>query len=248
MDGHTIDRLRELVEEARGKDALVEVDGRTLSTTGLYNPPNPLKPEAPDLPEAYTLHTLSGLIDYVAGNRDELDFSKCLVHVVGPQEVRLVSRLLDREKRATYVTAKATDYVARDFQLGNRVELEDFIIDLQTGFDDDSARAAILRLVGNVTEKAEVQVDDDGVSQSVTARSGRTGLPTETPVPNPVRLSGRRSFREVGAIPGEWLFRMHKGPMASLREADGGMWRETAIEDIAAYLRNNLPEILHVVR
>ena len=56
--------------------------------------------------------------------------------------------------------------------------------------------AAILRVVGNITATAEHKTLDDGVSQTVTARTGIAKIENAV-VPNPVVLSPYRKFIEI---------------------------------------------------
>ena len=69
----------------------------------------------------------------------------------------------------------------------------------------------------------------------MTARAG-IALVTEVKVPNPVTLRPYRTFMEVEQPAISCVFRLRQGPMLSLHEADGGLWRLEAIKSIKAYL------------
>ncbi len=107
--------------------------------------------------------------------------------------------------------------------------------------NDDRER--VLKLVGNIKEENVRQTGDDGVTQSVTARSGIARV-EDVPVPNPVTLMPYRTFREVSQPTSDFILRLRSGrngdmPTCALFEADGGAWKLRAIQSIAAYLQEN---------
>lgn len=234
MDGLAVSTIRDIAVEAAGQNVVVEAEGRELSTIPLHNVP---REDRPDEPKTLVLHSLDGLADYVTENRDELVAAECMVHVASPTSVRVVSRLQPRGVRFTFAEARAKDLT--DGFLNRSNSIEDFIVGLLSRFEDEGQRADILKIVGNVTERAELQVEDDGVSQSVTTRQG---LKERSPIPNPVSLAPFRTFREVDQVVSPFIFRMKTGagdiPSASLHEADGGAWELDAVQSIEEYLRD----------
>ncbi len=118
----------------------------------------------------------------------------------------------------------------------------DFIV-----LDDEGVRLLdykkmLLQVTGCIKEEAIKQVGDDGVSQSATIK---TGVASVEPiiVPNPVMLAAYRTFQEIEQPVTKFIFRMKDGPSAALFEADGGMWKNLAIERIREYLSTELKDI-----
>lgn len=238
MEGSAVQAIAELARLAAGDDTLLHVDGEALSTVQLHRPPLAHKP---DTPATLMLHSLQGLVDYIAANRDRLTGGECLVHVVSPTSVQVVSGLQVRAVRHVYVDAVASDLWTS--KVGRNLSLLDANIALQSLVVDTEDRAAVLGLIGNVREEAEVSVEDDGVTQNVSTRAGVT-LRTEAKVPNPVTLAPFRTFREIDQPSSPFVLRIHRGggsaPTATFHEADGGAWTLEAVEGIAAWLEGKV--------
>lgn len=236
MEGAAVQNIAELAQQAHGRNVLVAED---LSTIPLHRFPKELEP---DLPKTLQLNTLQGVVDYIEANRDRLEGEKCMVHVAGPGCVRIVSGLQERAARAVYVEAHALDLTAHT--VGAPLDIESATIALQTRFTAAGDRDALVRLLGNVTETAEVRLEDDGFSQSVTTRPGTVGMNTESAVPNPVRLAPYRTFREIEQVELPCILRLKRGgglgPTVTLHEADGGAWKLIAVERVAAWLAEKI--------
>lgn len=196
--------------------------------------------------ETLNIHTLTGLVDYLATNIDSVAPETYAIHIVSPDQVNLVGVLDGRPKRRNIlIHAEANDC---EFSFGQFQSCEQFNIALQSLFVDSGDRGAVLKIVGNIKEEAVGQHSDDGVTQTVTAKAGiaRVG---EIPVPNPVNLSPYRTFAEVDQPESPFVLRMKPGmaagttPTCALFEADGGKWKLVAIENIAKYLRIKIAEL-----
>lgn len=234
-DGTAVQEIERITREAAGKT--VEIDGRVYSTTLLHDPRKRL-PE----PDVLGVSRLLGIADYVEHNRDELDLSRCVLHVEEPGLVNLYGHLRGEfQQRPCYVRA-STICGMGDFRFGEYLDAESMIVALQSRFVETDERAKILRLLGNVREEAVKTSADDGVSQSVTARMGVASV-ENVKVPSPVRLAPRRTFYEVEQPVSPFIFRLHYGPSAALHEADGGAWRGEAIERIGSWLREHVAEV-----
>lgn len=246
MEGTAVLNIASLAHQAAEIQA--NAVGEEFSAVQLHRLP---KEHAPDEPGVLKVHSLQGLVDYIAANRDELAGAECMVHVVTPTLVRIISKLQPRAKRFTYLEAEALDHVSG--WAGKWMPLEEAIIGLQARFTDGGDRARVLRVLGNVTEKAEINVEDDGISQHVTTRAGTTGLKEESPVPNPVMLRPYRTFTEVAQVESPYLLRMRTGAQAGQQtqvaffEADGGGWELEAVQNVAAWLKDQVGDfaILH---
>lgn len=192
---------------------------------------------------ALALYSLSAVTDYLEANRDELELKRIVVHVVSPHLVRVIGPLRERRDRETFVEAKATDYT--DNFLGRFLALEEFIIGLQSRFMDLGVRTDVLKLIASVKHEKVQTSADDGVTQTVTAKAG-IALVAEAAVPNPVRLMPFRTFREIAQPESEFVLRLQGGEgrpvTAGLFEADGGTWRNHAMDHIATWLKARVPD------
>lgn len=203
-------------------------------------------------PQAETLkvYTLGALRGYLRDNRDGLDLAKVVVHVVSPQIVTLRSTLDTRARsRETFLQAAAADLT--DNFLGKFMPIEEFLVGLHSRFLLTDERQMVLRLFGSVKQEAVKTALDDGVSQTVTARSG-VALVSDVQVPNPVTLAPYRTFREVLQPASPFVLRVQGGgghalPQVGLFEADGGAWRLVAVDRVRDWLREAVPESVAII-
>ncbi len=86
---------------------------------------------------------------------------------------------------------------------------------------------------------------DDGVTQKATVSKGIASK-EQCIVPNPVHLQPFRTFVEVDQPESAFVFRMRDdgrdGVQCAIFEADGGAWKNEAMENIRAYLQDELAE------
>lgn len=64
-------------------------------------------------------------------------------------------------------------------------------------------------------------------------------------VPNPVTLIPYRTFLEVQQPASDFIFRMKSscGVQCAIFEADGGTWKNEAMNNIKEYLKNELADL-----
>lgn len=248
IDASAVNAVRDLAQQAQSATLrTVTIADRTYSTTPLHE----VKQLLP-APAALTVHTLTGLVDYIAHNRDALDLATLLVHVGNPREVYLRSRLSgEQQQRFAYLEAEALNRFAAvpSFGFGRWLETEDMMIALLALFEDTEDRAKLFRLLGNLTDEEVKTKVDDGVTQRATVKTGVAVLENVS-VPNPVRLRPFRTFAEIAQPESPFVFRLRKGPSgvtAALFEADGGAWTLDAITGIREYLRGVLPFAVEIL-
>jgi len=223
--------LQYLVELRRNQIEIV--DGKHYSTEQLYYI-KPILDETPTIP-AISISTLTGLVDYIKGNVDILQ-GTLIVHVESPVLVSVYSELKKDATRDRYISCKAwTPQITYE----KFMDVENFNIMIQSCFLQNEHSAAILQVVGNIVEENVSQASDDGISQKVTGRAGIVKN-AEIEVPNPVKLCPFRAFAEVDQVESKFIFRMQSGPKAAIYEADGGIWRIFAMQNVKAYLTENL--------
>lgn len=180
------------------------------------------------------VHSLSGFVDYIQSGFD--GDTKLMVHVKSPTQV-IAFTAFNRDYHRNYMI-KATAMLP-EFSFGRWYDTEEINIKLQSCFVKTEDRDIMLKVVGNIKEEAVNTVGDDGVSQSVVAKTGVATV-ANVKVPNPVILKPYRTFVEVDQPASEFVFRMQSGPRCALFEADGGAWQLDAMKKIEAYLSSRL--------
>jgi len=232
--------LRYLVNLGNGRKRELELNGLTYTNDDLHLI---REPEAASL----VIRTLTGLIDYIKAEIDtsQKHSKKLLVQVESPTVVRLYSELNNSKDRECYMSCEAL--VPRIY-FDRFHELEQFNIMLQANFVSNEDKKTLLKVTGNVKEEVVKNVGDDGVSQSVVMKSGVASV-TEAIVPNTVQLAPYRTFTEIEQPTSEFVFRMKTGVEVALYEADGGAWRNKAMQDIKEYLQSELEGIdnVHII-
>lgn len=231
-----IEAIQEMAVEAAGtKKALPEI--REVNGVTYIGPDaRMLVPPRPMLLEC---NTLSGFVDYVVNNRDDL--TNLMIHVVSPVRVDLIGKLDPLGLRACYCRAQCS---TTGFRFGEVYDPEMFIIALMTQFQDSEGRKAILALAGNMRGERVVTSEDDGVTQSVGVRAG-IALVSKRTIENPYNLAPKRTFAEIVQPISPFVFRVHQGkdgevPRPALYEVDGGEWKIAAMGAIKGWLQSAL--------
>ena len=177
------------------------------------------------------VRSLSGLVEYLQSDFDTED--PLMIHVISPTEVVVFDTLNRDFNRNELIKATA---MIPSISFDRWYEAEDFNIKLQSVFVKNDDRDVMLKVVGNIKEEAVNTVGDDGVSQSVVAKTGVASVGNVL-VPNPVLLKPYRTFVEVDQPASDFIFRMKSGPSCALFEADGGAWKVQAMKNIKDYLQ-----------
>lgn len=234
MIREAIDRVLEL-----NRPETVDVDGRTYSTSTI-------QPIREPLARPLDLKTLSGLVDWF-NSSDKPE--KCIVHIRDYNEVSVLGYRVDPWKeRDAYIIAQCEAYNTTRESYKN---IDEFIIFLQTAFEETDDQIRIIASLGNVRTENVTTASDDGITQAVTVKNkvGRLEEIALTPV---VELRPYRTFRDVQQPVSKYLFRMRRGeegclPTAALFLADGGSWKLDAIENIKSYLKYKLPKDQEII-
>lgn len=191
---------------------------------------------------AITLSTLTSLVDYIKSGTDSMP-GRMLVHVVSPLEVRLFSCLDSDRIREELAVVEGK---VPDFRYGTYIGHEEFIIAMQAKFIPNDDRALLLKFAGTVENGTVSSYGDDGVSQKATVSKGVASREAQI-VPNPVVLRPFRTFVEVEQPESAFIFRMrddgNSGVKCAIFEADGGAWKNSAMDGIKEYLRAELAEL-----
>ena len=118
------------------------------------------------------------------------------------------------------------------------------MLGLQANFQPTGDLNLILKVSGNIEKKNNAAYSDDGVSQVVTMQTG-VATKADALVPNPARLKPFRTFQEVPQPESNFVFRIgdDEEPTFKLVEAEGGIWRNEAIQNIKDYLATLLADM-----
>lgn len=229
------DALEYIIEMS--KPSVVEVGGRSYKRENLD-----LITE-PTLKEPFKVSTLDALVEFIANDTDSiLDELGIIIHVQGYDRVDVYGEANADMRRNHYLQAAAL--CPEPLRYGHFYDTETFNILLQSRFEDNADKQLLLQLTGNIKDEAVKQVGDNGITQSVTVKTGVTNVDNVI-VPNPVTLVPRRTFFEIEQPASPFVYRMQSGPECALFEADGGAWKQEAIKRIADYLVKRLADALN---
>ena len=189
---------------------------------------------------AIEMKTLSSFVEYIKANIDEMS-DKMIVHVVSPTEVQLYSAL-DTDRNREYLVEVNAELP--DFRFGSFIDHESFVIALQSKFVSNADRDLVLKFAGTVEDGTVAEYGDDGVTQKATVKTG-VASKADAVVPNPVNLIPYRTFLEVQQPASDFIFRMKSscGVQCAIFEADGGAWKNEAMNNIKEYLKNELADL-----
>lgn len=216
-----------LLQQSRPE--VVEVDGKNYATQGLKLI-NEGKPQV----SAFTVRSLTGLVDYIKSEFDNDD--NLIVHVESPTEVHLFDAVDTTGERRTYLHAKA---MLPEITFDRYLDREKFNIQLQSCFVQSADRDELLQLISSVVEDESVKMVDNGVSQQVVTKQG-VSLEENTRTKSEYALKPFRTFAEVSQPMSTFILRLREGANAALYGADGGAWELTAISNIREYLADKL--------
>ncbi len=233
MEKEVLDKILELAQPK-----IIELNGLNYSS-------KEIKAVRLPQPQPLQVHTLDAVLDYLKENPDDLPQDNLIVHIQGPEQVNVYSKILEEShaQRDLYLS----DLVERKkFPFGAYHDLESFIIQLQTSFVPDETTANMMKLLGNIQDGKIANFSDDGITQQATVKVGITRV-ENVAVPNPVLLSPYRTFLEIEQPASKFIFRLRSGaadrpPACALFEAGGGNWQLEAISNIKEYLEDDLPE------
>lgn len=182
--------------------------------------------------------TLTAMVEYIKNCRKELRESM-IVHVISPTKVELYSGLTKERKRECLFRSEAQ---VPAFRYDNWYDQERFLIELQANFEMTDDLVTILKVSGNVEAKTTANYGDDGISQKTTIKQGIASK-ADVIVPNPVTLVPYRTFLEVKQPDSQFVFRISDSdgrPMFKIVEAEGGLWKNTAMANIKEYFSDML--------
>lgn len=186
-------------------------------------------------------HTLESVVEYTKST-DCPDVLTISIVVETPDSVLVCSNRNFEQNRSCHL--QATRYKV-DFPFGRFLDIEEFIIQVQTCFTESEEKQRLIKWISGVKGKSVQINQDDGISQTVTREDGIGRLQNDVTSPI-VSLSPFRTFAEVEQPESKFLLRIRKGdenPTVALMVADGDQWKADAINSIKEYLRANTKDI-----
>lgn len=208
------------LKEESMKPIVTEIAGKTYCNKEL------MRYGREDLAKAIHVNTLSAMVDYITGKREELR-EKMILHIVSPKEVLFVC-----------------DAIVNEFQFDKYYDQERFLIELQANFAENDDLKTIMQVAGNIQAGTTASYSDDGISQKTTIKTGVQRVDVQ--VPNPVKLIPYRTFAEIEQPSSLYVFRVkddgNGAPMFKLVEADNGLWKHAAMLKIKDYFECELAD------
>ena len=208
-------------------------------------------------PSEISFSTLTSFVDFIkaAYKKDEsgvcsienVEYPSLYIHIENYKRVVLYGGT-DEFGRRTCI-AKCI-CMTPEFEFDTFKEKEQLIIGLQSLFADSPDRDKLLKILGTIKQENVTVNNDDGITQSVTTSKSIVSGENEK-IPNKVLLAPFRTFIEVSQPFGEYIVRLKEStPMykkekeivAGLYEADGGVWRLEAVDNIKKYLEEKIAE------
>lgn len=226
------------------KELAIEAQKPELTTIGMrIYCDKTLTPVKPFLSECKNVATLTGLVDAVKvglnGVREVQE--GLMLHVVSPTKVTLCGTLCNEwGDRQYHATAELPKFGA--FRFGEYLDQEQFIIGLQSFFDQSMPDMAYLYQMAGRLKAENVQTsDDDGITQTAAVRTGAV-LAANVTVRPQVTLKPWRTFREIAQPESKYIFRLKtregQVPTLALFIADGETWTLQTMQDIKAWLES----------
>ena len=231
--------LKELAQYITGlaldaeKTEVIEIEGETYIDG---------KRLMPDYVSKMELNSLDAAIDFLKVTCRDGEFEYPLIVSTTHKNIEVYSSL-DRYNNRNYVLSvnPVTPRITFDYYM----DLEQFIIQLQTCFADTINKQRLLELVSSFVESEKLEVADNGISQTVVVEKGAAVKSKNAVEVNPfVRLAAYRTYAEVEQPETIYLLRVKQGNQIALFEADGGKWKLEAQKRVANYLREGLSDLI----
>lgn len=192
--------------------------------------------------------------------RYSVDTLEALVKLIRTEGVAQAPQLYVRVDSARRVVVDST-YTGRDYAIYSRLPLyeavsdvpsisvnqymsqEHAVIELQSLYAVTDDRDYLLALLSRIDVNQGVSSVDNGIIQEVSVRTGAVLKEQQTVQPI-VHLQPYRTFLEVEQPASDFLLRLDKEGRPALYEADGGAWKLEAKRNIAAYLGEQLADLV----
>ena len=185
-------------------------------------------------------NTLRGMTEVLKEEINNFS-STIIVNVRSHNKVEIHSGIAcsDRSREQPYVCN--AELISINFD--RWLDYETMMIMLKSRFVETPELLAVIQLLGTITDEKSAQAMDDGFTQTVVVRKG-IALKDNKIVKPIVKLKPYRTFNEVEQPESEFLLRLSDGGSVALFEADGGAWKLEARHNIAAYIKEQLADLV----
>lgn len=233
-----------------------EIRGNSYTDKKLYRlPPVTEREKSPE--QVSGLSTLSGLISMLRVETDEIikKHGDIFLLVKSASEVQAFTtfrredipltadEILPYGKRQVLYTTK---YSTPQIKLNAFLPYETAIIQLNALFEKTEERDELIKAISSIDRNESGGIEDNGVSQTVTAKSG-IALKNKTTIKPIWRLKPYRSFVEASLAEVALLLRVNDKFEVGLYECDGGKWELDAKDNIRWYLENKIHDFAQEV-
>lgn len=211
-----------------------EIDGCTYSSESLrrIDPPK-------YKPEPINVTGLDSICKLVQ-NEAKAVGRKIFIRIAAYNKVSVFSTFDDQYERSYLYRCEAdTPNVTVDRFL----PYEKAVIELRSLYIPNEGSEYLLNLLGSITSESKVTSSDNGVTQTVEAKSG-ISLLQNVQVKSRVSLRPFRTFIEVAQPESEFLLRISGNGEIGLYEADGGVWKLEATRNVAGYFEEALKNLI----
>jgi hypothetical protein len=211
-------------------------------------PAQPRQPIALPIPTAIKVTTLAGFAELVRQRIEKFEPADYVIHVVGEREVSLVKKYVGREWPSPDADHGRAGRVRGIRNTTTGLTRRRSSSPINALFAATADKDYILGIASNITDNATSVSEDNGISQKLTVKVGMQLADTITVRPQ-VDLAPYRIFPECQQPISKFVFRARGGkdPRFMLKEADGGIWKITAINEVRRLLATFALEGLEII-
>jgi hypothetical protein len=165
--------IRDAIEKilTMARPEVVEIDDRQYLLKGR-------EPAVEIFPDPILINNLSGIVDYCSEDPDEI--GNFLIHIYDYDTVFVYMPMGGPFNLRPHLV-KSTARPCR-FTFGRSYEYEDFVVAMHTNFVQNEDRDYVLKFIGSVRVDANSKIEDDGISQTLTAKQGVSSLVKDIPI------------------------------------------------------------------
>lgn len=228
--------LREMIQkiEEMAEPVFHEVDGQVFSNQEMVHVADK-KP----MPKCIELTGLDSICKMVRNEAEHVGL-QIFIQVKDYKSVSVFTELDEDEDRLyLYKCTADTPAVTTD----RFMDYENAVIELRSLYIPNDGTKYLLQLLGSITSESKVTSSDNGVTQTVEAKSG-IALSQMVEVKSRVSLRPFRTFIEVEQPESEFLLRISGDGKIGLYEADGGVWKLEATRNVAGYFEDKLQDLI----
>ena len=211
-----------------------------------------IKPEL-NCVEIIHLHSLSGLVSVIRNEIVEYaDDSTIYLGAQSPLPIYLEAYGFNEVKcftapvpalgfeRITLYHVKATD--VDEWKADTTMTYEEALIAVRTRFQHTPDSEYLLRLLSNISNGAKITCNDNGVASTILMQKG-VALQEGELIRPIVKLRPYRTFQELEQPESEFHIRVSERGIRFV-EADGSMWKLAARKSIAAFMSEELADMI----